>query len=101
VDLLALFTPEDEPGLRWRVRLFPPGIHTEIAGLSDSGERSGLGLPDYVLLDQLMLRERGGYMKGLHPSGVTEVSVTEPNAARALCTWVTELIAASSTDPTG
>ena len=91
MDLLVLFTPEEDPGGLWRVRVFPWPAPSEVPGLNDVGEARGLSVPDFRGLDARMLTVRAGYTKRMHASGVMEVTGSG-RGGEALCEWVAELL---------
>jgi hypothetical protein len=91
VQILALFTPEDDGC--WRVRVFPFPAAYPIAGLNDAGEARGLSLPDFALLDERMVTVRAGYSKRVHASGVMEVTASL-RGVEAMCAFVASLLAA-------
>ena len=91
MDVLVLFTPEEEPEARWRVRVFPWPASSEVPGLNDVGEARGLPAPDFRGLDERMLAVRAGYTKRMHANGVMEINATG-RGGEALCEWVAELL---------
>ena len=42
MELLALFTPEDDDAQTWRVRLFPSQLPLTVPGLNQDGEYEGV-----------------------------------------------------------
>ena len=86
MDILVLFTPEEEPGERWRVRVFPWPAPCAVPGLDDVGEARGLPVPDFRGLDERMLTVRARYTKRMHATGVMAVNAAG-RGAETLCAW--------------
>ena len=99
MQLLALFTPEDDAGRRWRVRVFPYPASFEIPGLSTEGEYVGLGRPHFDDLDWFMLESKSAYRLRRHANGIAEVTASSPTACEALSVWVSSLIAEAQRPP--